>query len=130
MDIHRRGAGHSAPASSRRERQTEQPGELIVMSAEDAFARAKQVSLGANFPKSDEDIDVDDIPIQDWSGPDVERGRYRKLALVTQGLIALDPNVRRAFPDADSVNRGAAWTHRNRQERPRNSAHKCIHEQG
>jgi hypothetical protein len=46
-------------------------------------------------------------PPQDWSGPDFERGKYRELALAlaAQGLVALDPAVRRAFPDAGAVNR-------------------------
>jgi hypothetical protein len=42
---------------------------------------------------------------QDLSGPNVVRGKYPELALAAQGLIALDPDVRCAFPDADAVNR-------------------------
>ncbi len=76
-----------------------------MKSAKDAFAQAKNVRLGPNFPRTDEEIDLSDIPIQDWSGPDVVRGKYRELALAAQGLIALDPDVRSAFPDAQAVNR-------------------------
>jgi hypothetical protein len=94
-----------ASASSPPESQTPPNGELIVMSAEEAFAQAQHVGWGPNLPKSDDEIDYSDIPPQDWSGPNVVRGRYRELALAAQGLIALDPDVRRAFPDADAVNR-------------------------
>jgi hypothetical protein len=75
------------------------------MSAEDAFAQAQHVGWGPNLPKGDDQIDYSDIPPQDWSGPSVVRGKYRELALAAQGLIALDPDVRHAFPDADAVNR-------------------------
>jgi hypothetical protein len=75
------------------------------MSAEEAFARAKEADWGPNLPKSDDEIDYSDIPEQDWSGPDVVRGKYRALALAAQGVVLLDPDVRRAFPDASAVNR-------------------------
>jgi len=94
-----------ASASSQHESQTEQTGELIAMSAEKAFAQAEHVDWGPNLPKSDEEIDYSDIPPQEWSGPDVVRGKYRELALAAQGFVVLDPDVRRAFPDAGAVNR-------------------------
>ncbi len=75
------------------------------MSAEDAFAHAKTVDWGPNFPESDEEIDYSDIPPQDWSGPDVVRGKYRDLALAAQGFVQLDADVRHAFPDTNAVNR-------------------------
>jgi hypothetical protein len=75
------------------------------MNAEDAFAQAEHVSWGPNLPQSDDQIDYSDIPPQDWSGPNVVRGKYRELALTAQGLVTLDPDVRRAFPDANAVNR-------------------------
>src|SRR5664279_3396263 len=94
-----------ASASSPPESQTQPNGERIVMSAEEAFAQAQHVGWGPNLPNSDDQIDYSDIPPQDWSGPNVVRGKYRELALAAQGLIALDPDIRRAFPDADAVNR-------------------------
>jgi hypothetical protein len=53
--------------------------EPIVMSAEDVFAKAKVTDWPENFPTDDAEIDLSDIPEQDWSGPDVVRGRYRDL---------------------------------------------------
>src|SRR5664279_2768986 len=94
-----------ASASSPPESQTLPNGERIVISAEEALAQAQHVGWGPNLPKSDGQIDYSEIPPQDWSGPNVVRGRYRELALAAQGLIALDPDVRHAFPDADAVNR-------------------------
>ncbi len=75
------------------------------MSAEEAFARAKDADWGPNLPRNDDEIDYSDIPEQDWSGPNVMRGKYRELALAAQGVVLLDPDVRRAFPDASAVNR-------------------------
>src|SRR4030095_8800834 len=35
----------------------------------------------------------------------VQRGKYYERAMAGQNLILLDPDVARAFPDSDSVNR-------------------------
>jgi hypothetical protein len=64
------------------------------------------MSVGARTSLSAmREIDYSDIPPQEWSGPDVVRGKYRELALAAQGFVVLDPDVRRAFPDAGAVNR-------------------------
>jgi hypothetical protein len=57
------------------------------------------------LPTSDEAIDYGDVPEQDWSGPDAARGRYPELASSAGGLITLDPDVRRVFPNSAAVNR-------------------------
>ncbi len=75
------------------------------MSTEEAFAQAKVTDFAENFPTEDAHIDLSDIPEQDFSGPDVVRGRYRELALAAGGIVVLDPDVRAAFPDAAAVNR-------------------------
>ena len=71
--------------------------EPIVMSAEEAFARAS-VTWPRNFPKNDDEIDLTDIPEQDFSGPDVVRGKYRELATAAEGFVqpgsdVYSPNV-------------------------------------
>jgi hypothetical protein len=91
-------------------------GEPIVTSAEDAFAQAKVMDWPENFPTGDAEIDLSDIPEQDWSGPDVVRGRYRELALAAAGFVMLDPDVRAAFPDTTSVNRALRGVMSERQK--------------
>jgi len=75
------------------------------MSAEEAFTQVQGADWGPNFPKNDDEIDVSDIPEQDFSGPDVVRGKYREFALASQGFVQLDPDIRPAFRDTQSVNR-------------------------
>lgn len=94
-----------ASGSSRRAAQPQGSDGLIVTSAERAFARAKGSRWPKNFPKSDEDINLSDIPEQDFSGPDIVRGKYRELALAAQGFVQLDSDIRPAFPDTKSVNK-------------------------
>ncbi len=97
-------AGRSSELSRRAVPRPKNDG-LIVMSAEEAFARAKTIDWPENFPKSDDEIDLSDIPEQDFSRPDAVRGRYRELALAAQGFVQLDSDLRSAFPDTESVNK-------------------------
>lgn len=93
-----------SPSSPPAEPHRENDG-LTVMSAEEAFVEAKTVDWGPNFPARDENIDLSDIPEQDFTGPDIVRGKYRDLALAARGFVQLDADVRQAFPDANNVNR-------------------------
>lgn len=87
------------------------------MSAEEAFARAKTIGWPENFPKSDDQIDLSDIPEQDFSGSDAVRGKYRELALAGQGFVQLDSDIRSAFPDTQSVNKALRGLLRQRRQR-------------
>ncbi len=87
------------------------------MSAEEALALSKHVDWGPNLPTSEEEIDYSDIPAQDWSGPDIVRGRYRELALAAQGFVQLDSAIRSAFPDTQAVNKALRDLLRKRQRK-------------
>ncbi len=76
-----------------------------MASVDDVLARARNADWGPNLPTGDEAIDYGDVPAQDWSGGDAARGRYPELAASAGELIALDPDVRRAFPNSAAVNR-------------------------
>jgi len=103
--------------SSRRAGPRPENDELIVTSAKEGFAHAKTVEWPENFPKSDDQIDLSDIPEQDWSGSDVVHGKYRELALAAQGFVQLDSDVRAAFPDTKSVNNALRGFLRQRQRK-------------
>jgi len=88
------------------------------VSAEDASPPPPHLDWPPNFPKSDEEIDYSDIPPQDWSGPNVVRGKYRDLALAVRASCKLDADVRRAFPRYKRRQSSAAWAHRDRNQCP------------
>jgi hypothetical protein len=95
----------SRSGSSRHGAQLPENEKLIVVKAEEVFTRSEGVDWGESFPKTDDAIDLTDIPETDFGGPEAVRGRYRELALQTEGFVQLEPDVRRAFPDTQSVNR-------------------------
>jgi len=88
-----------------------------VTSAEEGFAHANTLDWPKNFPRSDDQIDLSDIPEQDWSGPGVIRGKYRELALAAHGFVQLDSDVRAAFPDTTAVNDALRGFLRQRQRK-------------
>lgn len=88
-----------------------------MTSAEEAFARAENITWPANFPKNDDQIDLSDIPEQDFAGPDTVQGKYRDLAMAAQGFVQLDSDLRRAFPDTQSVNKALRRLLRRRPQR-------------
>jgi len=88
-----------------------------VTSAEEAFARSSASELPDDFPKSEDQIDLSDIPEQDFGQPDAVRGKYRDLALAAQGFVQLDPDLRSAFPDTQSVNKVLRTMLRRRQRK-------------
>ena len=90
---------------------------LIEISAEQAFANAKSTKLPENFPESDDRIDLSDIPEQDFSAPGAVRGKYREFALAAQGFVQLDPDIRPAFPDTQSVNKALRGLLRRKRQR-------------
>lgn len=53
----------------------------------------------------DDQIDLSDVPETDFTSPDAVRGKYYGGMKATLGYVLLEPDVRRAFPDADAVNR-------------------------
>ena len=75
------------------------------MTAEEALTRAANTGFPAPPANSDDQIDLSDIPEQDFGGADVVRGRHYDVVAAALGYVQLEPDVRRAFPDAESVNR-------------------------
>ncbi|MGH7728885.1 MAG: hypothetical protein ACREM2_08850 [Vulcanimicrobiaceae bacterium] len=75
------------------------------MSAEEAFLRAAHIEFPEPPATSDDQIDLSDIPEQDFTGPDVVRGKHYHAVQAALGYVRLEPDVRRVFPNADAVNR-------------------------